>query len=122
VRIRQANLITRRHSIKLVKGMDLMSPEEKFILERLRTVANLIGRREDHREYQRRGLYARRMVAKGDVKAAEAEFEVMRTKFPTLWKMGKLLLRVYQEGFHDGAHQAAMRHYDEGLAFRDPVD
>jgi hypothetical protein len=98
-----------------MKGMELLSPEEKFILDRLRTVANLIGRKDDHREYQRRALYARRMAAKGDTKAAEAEFEIMRTKFSTLWKFGQLLLRVYQEGFHDGAHQAAKQHYDGTL-------
>ena len=97
--------------------MGLLSPEEKFILDTLRTVANLTCMKDDHREYQRRALYARKMVAKGDMKAAQAEFEIMRTKFPMLWKFGRLILRVYQEGFHDGAHAAGMKGHTNTLDF-----
>ena len=108
-----------RRTQKVMKGTDLLSHEEKFILDTLRSVAKLLGDTTAHREYQRRALYARKMAAKGDMKAAEKEYEILRTKFSQMWKFGNLLLRVYQEGFHNGALHAGTQGLMRTVEYKD---
>jgi|GEM_PF-6436990 len=101
----------------------LLNEQEKFVLDTMRSVAKILGQRAEYREYQRRQLYARKMVMKGASKEAAKEFDIIKTKFPQMWRFSALLNRVYVEGFHDGAHEAGMKYHIDKLrkSKEDPI-